>query len=81
MTRMAGRDRRIAQTASRWALCAGLTVAVAACQMAPGGTETPYVRTSSGGDVRSSAPPGIEVFLGSKQVRPADAPAGEAPGG
>lgn len=51
------------------ALAAGLT----ACQ---GATEAPlaasdFVLTSSGGYVLSDAPPGIEVTLGSKRLRPA----------
>lgn len=79
MTAMAGRNRPIAQAASRWALGAGLTVAVAACQVTPGGAGAPYVLTVTGGYVRSSAPPGIEVFLGSKQVRPAGTPTGPGP--
>ena len=76
MTTIAGRDRGSARTASRWALTAGLILAVGACQVTPGGAGAPYVLTVTGGYVRSSAPPGIEVFLGSKQVRPAGTPTG-----
>jgi hypothetical protein len=79
MTTVAGGDRQMARTASRWALAAGLTLAVAACQMTSGGAAAPYVLTVTGGYVRSSAPPGIEVFLGSKQVRPAGTPTGPGP--
>jgi hypothetical protein len=86
MPMVAGRDRRIADIASRRVLAAGLVLAVAACQATPEGAGAPYLLTATGGYVRSNAPPGVEVFLGSKQVRPAatstrPAPTGHEPDG
>jgi hypothetical protein len=81
MPKVAGRDHRIAKTTSRWTLAAGLVLAVAACQATPEGAGAPYLLTATGGYVRSNAPPGVEVFLGSKQVRPAGAPTGHEPDG
>ena len=56
----------------RLVLILALAAGLAACQ---GAAEAPlpaseFVLTSSGGYLRSDAPPGIEVTLGSKQVRP-----------
>jgi hypothetical protein len=57
----------------RRALVLALAAGLAACQ---GAAEAPlaaseFVLTSSGGYVRSDAPPGIEVTIGSKRVLPA----------
>jgi hypothetical protein len=57
----------------RLVLILALAAGFAACQ---GTAEAPptaseFVLTSSGGYLLSDAPPGIEVTLGSKQVRPA----------
>jgi hypothetical protein len=81
MQKVAGRDRRIAKTVSRWTLAAGFVLATDACQATPESAGAPYLLTATGGYVRSNAPPGVEVFLGSKQVRPAGAPTGLAPTG
>jgi hypothetical protein len=58
------------------ALVLGLVIGLAACQTAPGPAvdPAPFVRTTRGDDVRSQAPPGVEVTLGSKRLRPAGAP-------
>jgi hypothetical protein len=54
-----------------------LALCLAAChaRLAPG-DDSPFVLTSSGAEVLSDAPPGFEVTLGSKRLRPA----GAAPG-
>ena len=41
---------------------------------APAGAGSPFLLTTRGDFVRSNAPPGIEVTLGSKLIRPAVAP-------
>jgi hypothetical protein len=65
-------------TESWWgfALVLGLVIGLAACQTAPGPAvdPAPFVRTTRGGDVLSQAPPGVEVTLGSKRLRPAGDP-------
>jgi hypothetical protein len=52
-----------------------LALGLAACdaRLAPG-DHAPFVLTSSGAEVLSDAPPGFEVTLGSKRLRPAAAP-------
>jgi len=54
----------------------GLVIGLAACQTAPGPAvdPAPFVRTTRGDDVWSQAPPGVEVTLGSKRLRPAGEP-------
>lgn len=61
--------RRIARPAS----LLGVVLGLAACQIPPGPAvdPAPFVLTGTGDYVLSDAPPGIEVTLGSKQVRPA----------
>jgi hypothetical protein len=61
------------------AICGGVTlvlglVGLAACRTAPGPAHdpAPFVRTTRGDDVLSQAPPGVEVTLGSKRLRPTD---------
>jgi hypothetical protein len=49
-----------------------LILGLAACDTTPAGTPSPFVLTTRGDFVRSNAPPGVEVTLGSKLVRPAD---------
>jgi hypothetical protein len=58
---------------ARFALVLALVAGLAACQGSAGGSldGAGFVLTSSGGYVLSKAPPGIEVTLGSKQLRPA----------
>jgi hypothetical protein len=57
------------------ALVLGLGIGLAACQTAgPAVDPAPFVRTSRGDDVLSQAPPGIEVTLGAKRLRPAGMP-------
>ncbi|MGH6896997.1 MAG: hypothetical protein ACREJ5_10680 [Geminicoccaceae bacterium] len=65
--------RSIMGGSGRLALAFGLALGIAACEIppAPAVDPAPFVLTSTGGYVRSDAPPGIEVFLNSKQVRPA----------
>jgi hypothetical protein len=57
-------------------LVLGLVIGLAACQTAPGPVvdPAPFVRTTRGDDVLSQAPPGVEVTLGSKRLRPAGEP-------
>ena len=50
------------------ALAAGLAACQGAAEAPP--TASEFVLTSSGGYLRSDAPPGIEVTLGSKRLRP-----------
>ena len=62
----------------------GLLFALTACEVPPGAAlddGAPYVRTTRGGYVRSDAPPGIEVSLGSKLLRPAREALGPGPSG
>jgi hypothetical protein len=51
-----------------------ILLGVAGCDGAPAGAGSPFVLTTRGDFVRSDAPPGIEVTLGSKLIRPADTP-------
>jgi hypothetical protein len=54
----------------------GLVTGLAACQSAPGPAvdPAPFVLTTRGDEVLSQAPPGVEVTLGSKRLRPAGQP-------
>ncbi|MGH6902376.1 MAG: hypothetical protein ACREIR_06510 [Geminicoccaceae bacterium] len=53
----------------------GLVIGLAACETAgPAVDPAPFVRTTRGDDVLSQAPPGVEVTLGAKRLRPAGAP-------
>jgi hypothetical protein len=45
---------------------------LATCDTAPTGDGSPFVLTTHGAFVLSNAPPGIEVSLGSKLIRPAN---------
>jgi hypothetical protein len=65
--------RSLSETCRRLALVVALAAGLAACQGAVSGPldASNFVLTSSGGYVLSAAPPGIEVTLGSKRVRPA----------
>jgi hypothetical protein len=49
-----------------------LVLGLAACDTAPTGDGAPFVLTTRGDHVRSNAPRGIEVTLGSKLISPAD---------
>jgi hypothetical protein len=54
-------------------LAVALVLGLAACQPPQGAPvdDAPFVLTSSGAQVLSDAPPGFEVTLGSKRLRPA----------
>jgi hypothetical protein len=69
-------NRSIIESSRGFALVPGLVIGLAACQTAPGPAldPAPFVRTTRGDDVLSQAPPGVEVTLGAKRLRPADAP-------
>jgi hypothetical protein len=58
--------------AARAVLALWLILGLAACNTAPTGDVSPFVLATHGAFVRSNAPPGIEVSLGSKLIRPAD---------
>ena len=51
-----------------------ILLGLTACDAAPAGAGSPFLLTTRGDFVRSNAPPGIEVTLGSKLIRLADAP-------
>jgi hypothetical protein len=55
------------------ALTLALILSLAACDAAPAGDGSPFVLTTRGDFVRSNAPPGVEVTLGSKLIRPGGA--------
>jgi hypothetical protein len=63
-----------AAAAARTAVLACILLGLAACDTAPAEDGSPFVLTTRGDFVRSNAPPGFEVTLGSKLIRPADAP-------
>jgi hypothetical protein len=81
---VSGRDRifatlaRIRELPAAAAACTALIACIllglAGCDTAPAEDGAPFVLTTRGDFVRSSAPPGVEVRLGSKLIRPADAP-------
>ena len=62
------RDRPWLRAAGRGALALWLLLNAVACDttVAPGGS--PFLLTTRGDPVRSNAPPGVEVTLGSKRV-------------
>jgi hypothetical protein len=62
-----------AAAAVRAAMIPWILLALAACDTTPAGDGSPFVLTTRGDFVRSNALPGIEVTLGSKLIRPADA--------
>jgi hypothetical protein len=66
----------ITRAYGRIAQILGLVLCLAACQPPPGAPvdAAPFVLTSSGAQVLSDAPPGFEVTLGSKRLRPAGDP-------
>jgi hypothetical protein len=68
--------RSITESCRGFALVLGLVIGLAACQTVPGAAvdPAPFVRTTRGDDVLSKAPPGVEVTLGSKRLRPDGAP-------
>ena len=72
-----GRSRYITGSAGSFARAAGLGLGLASCQISPGsavGDGAPFVLTTTGDEVLSDAPPGIEVSLGSKLLRPKGPP-------
>ena len=73
-TRAGIRQRRVA--AGRGAVALWLIIGLAACGAAPAGDGSPFVLTTSGDFVQSTAPREVEVTLGSKLIRPAGKPDG-----
>lgn len=64
-----------AAAAARGAMMSWILLGLAACDTGPAKDVSPFVLTTRGDFVQSSAPPGVEVSLGSKLIRPADEPA------
>ena len=62
--------------AARGAVALWCILGLAACVTAPAGEGSPFLLTTRGDFVQSSAPPGVEVTLGAKLIRPAGEPAG-----
>jgi hypothetical protein len=69
---MRGSIRERPAATGRGAVALWFILGLAACGAAPPGDGSLFVLTTRGDSVQSSAPPGIEVTLGSKPVRPAD---------
>ena len=69
-------NRSFTESLRGFTLVLGAIIGLSACQAAPGPAvdPAPFVRTTRGDDVLSQAPPGVEVTLGAKRLRPADAP-------
>jgi hypothetical protein len=65
------RDRSGLGTAAGGALALWLLLSLAACATTAADGGSPLLLTTRGDPVRSDAPPGVEVTLGSKRVLPA----------
>ena len=70
---VAAKNRSVTGRIARPAFLLWVVLGLVACQAAPGGPvdDAPFVLTARGDRVLSDAPPGVEVTLNSKRLRPA----------
>ena len=79
---LAAKNRSVNGRSAHLAFLFWVVLGLAACQIPPGPAvdPAPFVLTGTGDYVLSDAPPGIEVTLNSKRLRPAREASGPEPG-
>ena len=79
---VAAKNRSMTKRLARSGFLFSVALGLGACQIPPGPAvdPAPFVLTSTGDEVLSDAPAGIEVTLNSKRLRPAGEASGPEPG-